>query len=165
MKCRQVQNKLSAFQDGELRPEEHERVIEHLKSCMACRERYAEMEKVWQALGYFKEILPEPEFYGQLVKKINESPETPSPAGFQWVFQFFSSPWVTSTLLIAGILIGTFLGNFLAGGALIPFRPDMANNPPQPVEVASLRVFDPLPPGTLGEAYVRLVGNTEVQYR
>ena len=165
MKCSKVQKRLSAFQDGELSPQEQEIIREHLKSCSACRERYEEMEKVWQALGDLREITPEPGFYGQLVKKINEPYETPSPEGFQWLFQFFSSPWAASTLLIAGILIGTVLGNFLAGLPLIPFGPGMTNKPPEAVEIASLRVFDPLPPGTLGETYIRLAGNTEVHYR
>jgi anti-sigma factor RsiW len=165
MKCSQVQERLSAFQDGELKPQEKEGVSEHLESCPACRERYAEMEKVWQGLGDFKGILPEPGFYGQLVKKINESHETRSPARFQWLFQFFSSPWVASTLLLAGILIGTFLGNFLAGSDLFPFRPGMARKSLEAVEVVSFRVFDPVPPGTLGEGYLRMVRNTEVQYR
>jgi len=161
MKCRQVQNKLSAFQDGELRPEEQERVSEHLKSCTACRGHFAEMEKVWQALGYFKEIPPEPEFYGQLVKKINESPETPSPAGFQWVFQFFSAPWVTSTLLIAGILMGTFFGNMLVKSDLFQFQQNQAVPSQAAVEVFSLKAFDPIPPGTWGDRYMRMASSGE----
>lgn len=165
MKCPQVQKRLSAFQDGELTSQEKERISRHLESCSVCRERYAEMEKAWQALGDLKEIPPEPGFYGQLVKKINDSYETRSPVGFQWLFQFFSSPWVASTLLLAGILIGTFLGNFLAGSDLFPFRPSMASKSPGAVEGVSFRVFDPVPPGTLGEGYMRMVRNTEVQYR
>ena len=54
MKCSQVEKRLSAFQDGELSPQEEERVSEHLESCSACRDRYAEMEKVWQVLGDFE---------------------------------------------------------------------------------------------------------------
>ena len=161
MKCRRVKSKLSAFQDGELRPEEHEEVSEHLKSCMACREHYAEMGKVWQALGYFKEIPPEPEFYGQLVKKINESPEPRSPAGFQWVFQFFSAPWVTSSLLIAGILMGTFFGNMLVKSDLISFQQNQAAHSQAAVEVFSLKAFDPIPPGTLGDRYMRMASSGE----
>ena len=156
MKCRQVQDKLSAFQDGELRPEEQERVSEHLKSCTACRGHFAEMEKVWQALGYFKEIPPEPGFYDQLVRKINESKETPSPAGLQWVFQFFSAPWVTSTLLIAGILVGTFFGNMLVKSDLITFQQNQAAHSQAAIEVFSLKAFDPIPPGTLGDRYMRM---------
>jgi anti-sigma factor RsiW len=156
MKCRQVQKRLSAFQDGELNTQEQERVNDHLESCSACRERYAEMEKIWQALGDFKEILPEPGFYGQLVKKINESNEILFPAGFRWLFQFFSSSWATATLLIVGILVGTFLGNILAKSDLFPFQQSQATHSQAAIEVFSLKVFDPVPPGTLAGKYMRM---------
>ena len=121
MKCHQIQKRLSAFQDGELKPQEQEGFSKHLESCSACRERYAEMEKVWHALGGFKEILPEQEFYGKLVKKINESNETRLPFGFQWISKLFSSPWAASALLVLGILLGTFLGNILVKSELLSF--------------------------------------------
>ena len=159
MKCNQVQDRLSAFQDGELNPQETKRVGEHLESCSACRERYAEMEKVWQALGGFQEILPEPEFYGKLVKKINESNETRLPFGFQWISQFFSSPWAASTLLVAGILLGTFLGNILVKSELFPFQQNQAAHSQAATEAFSLRAFDPIPPGTLGDKYMRMASN------
>jgi anti-sigma factor RsiW len=161
MKCFQAQKRFSAFQDGELKPQEQERVSRHLKSCSACRERYEEMEKVWRALGDFKGILPQPGFYGQLVKKINKSNETRSPAGFQWLFQFFSSPWVASTLLLAGILIGTFLGNILVKSDLFPWQQNRIAHSQAANEVFSLRAFDPIPPGTLGDKYLRLASYSE----
>lgn len=159
MKCSQVQKGLSAFQDGELKARERERVSKHLESCSACRERYAEMEKVWQALGDFKEILPEPGFYGQLVKKINEPYETHFPVRFQWFFQFFSSPWAASTLLIAGILLGTFLGNILAKSERFPFQLNQAAHSQAAIEVFSLKAFDPIPPGTLADKYMRMASD------
>jgi anti-sigma factor RsiW len=161
MKCFQAQKRFSAFQDGELTSQEEERVSRHLESCSACRERYAEMEKIWQALGDFKEISPEPGFYGQLVKKINESYETCSPVGFQWLFQFFSSPWVASTLLLAGILIGTFLGNILVKSDSFPFQQNRIAHSQAANEVFSLRAFDPIPPGTLGDKYLRMANYGE----
>ena len=156
MKCSQVQKRLSAFQDGELNPQEGERVSDHLESCSACREQYAEMEKVWQALGDFKEILPAPEFYSQLVKKINYSDETRMPVRFSWFFQIFSSPWATATLLIVGILVGTFLGNILAKSDLFPFQQNQAAYSRAAIEVFSLKAFDPIPPGTLADKYMRM---------
>jgi anti-sigma factor RsiW len=157
MKCSQVEKRLSAFQDGELNPQERAKVSDHLESCSACRERYAEMEKVWQALGDLKEIVPGPGFYGQLVKKINASDKISSATGFRWLFQGFSSSWATSTLLIAGILIGAYLGGLLGKSDLFPLQPSQAVAPRAASEVFSLKVFDPLPPGTLGDKYVRVV--------
>ena len=167
MKCHQVQNRLSAFQDGELKPQEQVRVSNHLRSCSACRERYEEMERVWQALADFKEVPPEPGFYGQLLKKINECNETRFPARFQrlqGLFQFFSPSWATATLLIGGILIGTFLGNALVRNELFPFHQNRTDSQAAS-EVFSLRAFGPIPPGTLGDKYLRMANYGEGGHR
>jgi anti-sigma factor RsiW len=156
MKCPQVQDRLSAFQDGELHSQEQERVSRHLESCSACRERYTEMEKVWQALGDLKEILPEPGFYGLLVEKINESGEARIRAGFQWFFQFFSSSWAAFALLFVGILTGTLLGNIAVKDDLLPFWQNQRTHSQAAVEVFSLKAFDPIPPGTLGGRYLQI---------
>jgi len=165
MKCPQVQKRLSAFQDGELTPQEHDSVSDHLESCPACRERHEEMEEVWQALGDLKEIPPEPGFYGQLVKKINDSPANRFPAGFQWVSQFFSSSWATSTILIAGILFGAFFGNFLVRSNLFPFQQNQAAHSQAAIEAFSLKAFDPMPPGTLGDKYMQVATYREDGHR
>jgi len=157
MKCSQVQNRLSAFQDGELKPQEQEKISEHLKSCPACRERYEIMKKVWQALEDLKEIPPEPGFYGQLVKKINEFNETRLPVRFRWrwLFEFFSPSWATAALLLGGILMGAFLGNTMARNELLPFQQHRIYSQAA-AEVFSLKAFDPIPPGTLGDKYLRM---------
>jgi anti-sigma factor RsiW len=161
MKCSKVQKRLSAFQDGELNSLEQRRVSEHLESCSACRERYAEMEKIWQALGDFKEIPPEPGFYGKVVKKINESSETPLPTGFQWIFQYFSPSWTALALLIVGILTGTFFGNILVRSDLFPFQQNQSVHAQAANEVFSLKAFGPIPPGTLADRYIRAVSYGE----
>jgi anti-sigma factor RsiW len=160
MKCRLVQKRLSAFQDGELKPPEREHVTKHLESCSTCLERYKEMEKAWQALGDLREILPEPGFYGQVIKKINASNETRFPLGFQWVSQIFSSPLTVGALLVVGILGGTLLGNTLARSDLFPFQQSRTHSQ-EAIEVFSLRAFDPIPPGTLGEKYLRMASYGE----
>jgi len=163
MKCRQIQNRLSAFQDGELKPKEQEKVSEHLEGCSACRELYEEMERVWEALGDFQAIPPEPGFYGQVLKKINESNQTHFPARlqrFQGLFQFFSPYWATASLLVGGILMGTYLGNILARNELLPFQQHRTYSQAA-AEVFSLKAFDPIPPGTLGDKYLRMANYGE----
>ena len=164
MKCQDVQKKLSPFQDGELKPKDQDQVAKHLQGCPACQEEFARLERVWQALEGLPEIHPDPDFYGQLINKINKPYENRPLSGFREVFQLFSS--VTGcTLLIAGLLIGAFLGNFLAGSDLFQFRSTLTENSPKAVEVVSFRVFDPVPPGTLGDGYIRMVSNTEIQHK
>ena len=76
MKCRSVQKKLSAYQDGELKPLEQEEISRHLLSCRSCREEYEKLERVWQTLGGLEEIRPDPWFYRQLVTKIERTSRT-----------------------------------------------------------------------------------------
>jgi len=167
MKCHQIQNRLSAFQDGELNDREQEKISEHLEKCSACRKRYEEMEKIWQALGDFQEIQPEPAFYRQVIKKINESNKPRFRVGFRdlrWLFQLFSPSWATAALLIGGVLMGTFLGNTLAKKELLPFQQNRTYSQAA-AEVFSLKAFDPVPPGTLGERYLRMASYGEGGHR
>ena len=163
MKCKNIQKRLSAYQDGELKPKEQEIIARHLRDCRACQAEFARLERVWQALEGLPEIQPEPDFYGQVVKKINEPYEYRPLPGFRWLLQFAASPWVASTLVITGILIGSFLGNFLGGSGLFSFRTTVAGKSPEALEIISFRVFDPVPPGSLGDGYIRMVRNTGIQ--
>lgn len=165
MKCKDIQKRLSAYQDGELKGKETERVATHLRDCRSCQAEFARLERVWQALEGLPEMQPEPDFYGQVIKKINEPYEAHPLTGFQWVSQIFSASLAGCTLLIAGVLIGTYLGNFLAGSDLFSFRTTEAGRSPEAVEIVSFRAFDPVPPGTLGDGYIRMVSNTEMQNR
>ena len=165
MKCKDIQKRLSAYQDGELKPKEQERVAKHLRGCRECQTELTKLGEVWQVLERLPEIQPEPDFYGQVIKKINVPYERLPLTGFQWVFQLFSASLAGCTLLIAGVLIGSFLGNFLAGSDIFPFQPTLPDKAPEAVEIVSFRVFDPVPPGTLGDGYIRMVSNTEMQKR
>src|SRR4030043_2138837 len=100
MKCHSVQKKLSAYQDNELEPREEKQVRSHLLSCRACREQFAELERVWQTLGGLEEIRPDPWFYPQLVRKVKEPRERTLLPGLQWVFPILRTPAIASILLV-----------------------------------------------------------------
>ena len=164
MKCRNVQKKLSAYQDRELEPKEQERVRSHLLSCRDCREQFAELERTWQTLGELKEIHPDPWFYSKVVRKIKEPRERGFLPGLQWVFQILRTPAIASILLIIGILAGTYLGNILARSDLFPFQPAQPTYS-QEAFLDSLKVFDPAPPGTLAHGYLQMVSYKEDESR
>jgi predicted anti-sigma-YlaC factor YlaD len=164
MKCRSVQKKLSAYQDRELKHRDQEEISRHLLSCQSCREQYAELERVWQALGEFEEIHPDPWFYRQLVRKIREPREKGLLPTLQHVFQLFRVPVTVSVILAAGLLVGTYLGSILARRDLFPFQTNPAGYS-QEALFSSMRVFDPAPPGTFAEGYLRMVSYKENESR
>jgi anti-sigma factor RsiW len=165
MKCKDIQKRLSAYQDGELGPKERDLIAGHLKECESCQEELARLEKAWVALEGLTEIQPEPDFYRQVVRKINEPYETRPFPRLKDVFQLFS-PLAACTVLAMGLLIGTFVGNYLAGSGLIPpFQSLQAGNISGAIEVVSFQAFDAIPPGTLGDGYLRTVSNMETQYK
>jgi predicted anti-sigma-YlaC factor YlaD len=160
MKCHGIQKKFSAYQDKELKPREQEEVSSHLLSCRSCREQYAEVERLWQSLGEMEEIHPDPWFYRQLAGKIKE-PRKQGLLSLQHVFQVLRVPAIASIILIVGLLAGSYLGSILARWDLFPFQ----NNPLSNSEglFTSLKVFDPAPPGTFAEGYLRMVSYKENQ--
>jgi anti-sigma factor RsiW len=156
MKCHNIQKKFSAYQDKELKPQEQEEVRSHLLSCEACREEFAELERVWQTLEGLEEIHPDPWFYRQVVRKIKEPRERGLLPTLQHVFRLSRAPVVVSIILIIGLLAGTYLGSILARCDLFPFfQSNAVSN--SPGILTSMRVFNPAPPGTLAEGYYRMV--------
>jgi anti-sigma factor RsiW len=164
MKCRSFQKKLSAYQDRELEPLEQEQVKSHLLSCRACREQYAEFERVWQTLEELQEIRPDPWFYPQLVRKVKEPRERGLFPGLQWVFPMLRAPAIASILLAIGILAGAYLGNTLVRCDFLPFQPQRTTYS-QEALFDSLKVFDPAPPGTLAHGYLQMASYKESESR
>jgi anti-sigma factor RsiW len=158
MKCDNIQKKFSAYQDKELKPQEQEGVRSHLLSCQACREQFAELERVWQTLGGLEEIHPDPWFYRQVVRKTKEPRERALPT-LQHVFRLFRTPVAVSIILIIGLLAGTYLGSILARCDLFPFQTNPVSD--SRAVLTSMRVFDPAPPGTLAEGYFRMASYKE----
>jgi predicted anti-sigma-YlaC factor YlaD len=160
MKCRNVQKKLSAYQDRELKLREREEVSSHLLSCRSCREQYEKLEGVWQTLGQLREIHPDPWFYPQLIEKIKKPREGRSIPRLRWAWRLLPAPVIASILLVIGLLAGTYLGKIIARCDFFPFRPDRTTYS-QEALFDSLKVFDPAPPGTLAHGYLQMVSYKE----
>jgi len=164
MKCQNIQEKLSAYQDRELEPKEQEQVRSHLLSCRGCREQFAELERIWKIVGQLEEIHPNPWFYRQLVGKIKEPREQSQIPAVQRVFRILQTPAIASILLAIGILAGAYLGNIVARSDFLPFQPERPTYS-QEALFDSLKVFDPAPPGTLAHGYLQMVSYKEDESR
>ena len=164
MKCHSAQKEFSAFQDKELKGQEQEEISRHLLGCRSCREQYEKLDRVWQTLGEMEEIHPDPWFYRQLIGKIKEPREQSLFPTLQHVFQLFRGPVTISIILIMGLVAGSYLGGILARYGLFPFQNNPVNDS-RTIFLTSLRVFDPAPPGTFAEGYLRMVSYKENESR
>jgi len=163
MKCRNIQKKLSAYQDNELETHEREEIRSHLLSCRDCSEEFAELERIWQTLEGLEGIHPDPWFYRQIVRKIKEPRKQTSLTTLQHVLRLFRTPVAVSLILIIGLLVGTYLGTILARYDLFPFQSYPVSD--SRGVLTSMRVFDPAPPGTLAEGYYRMASYEESDSR
>ena len=164
MKCRSVQKKLSAYQDRELKPLEEEELSRHLLSCRSCRKEYEQLDCVWQTLGGLEEISPGPWFYPQLARKLKEPRKRGLLPTLQHVFRFIGAPAIASIILVIGLAAGSYLGSNLARRDLFPSQ-GIPVSDSQSGFFASMRVFDPAPPGTFAEGYLRMASYEESESR
>jgi anti-sigma factor RsiW len=163
MKCHQIENKLCAYQDGELSASENEQVERHLAGCHACREQHVKLQQVWKNLGEMSEIQPTAGFYERVSRKINPASERGvwGTLPGSWGWKGLPSPAIVSVILAIGIVCGTFIGNSLINEQTL-------HNAVAHAEeglLSSLRAFDPVPPGTLADNYERLLSYNEGHLR
>ena len=163
MKCHAIEKKLSAYQDGELSASENEQIERHLAGCHSCREQHVKLQQAWQALGEMAEIRPSLGFYKRVFQKIGQTPEKGvlGSRWGNWGLRALPSPVFASVILAIGIVCGTYIGN-----SFIKIQP-LHNVAAYPEEgfLSSLKVFDPVPPGTLADNYERLLSYNEGHIR
>ncbi|MGO9395499.1 MAG: anti-sigma factor family protein [Desulfobaccales bacterium] len=128
-KCPEVQDRLSAWLDGELAPEVAAGVARHVESCARCRRELAELEALEQALG----SLPEAALPPGLPEKVRA--RLPRPRRRAW----------QSLALAASLVLGILLGSTL-GRDFYPLTQETGLES----EVASLDAFHDYPRGSMG---------------
>jgi anti-sigma factor RsiW len=165
MNCRHIQERLAAYQDGEVGGKERERIAAHLEGCPACRSAYAELEQAWQLLEKIPEIQASPGFAGRLFGRIDAAPVT---SGWwriswvdwrSWVDPAYPAPAMAAVVLLAGAVLGGYLGNALV--ADFSSAPASVQVSRADSDIVSFRAFAAAPPGTLGDGYLRMAHFSE----
>jgi anti-sigma factor RsiW len=162
MLCRRIQKRLAAYQDGEVGGKEGERIAAHLEGCPACRRAYAELEQAWQLLEKIPEIQPSPGFEGRLFGRIDAAPVPSAWWRFpwvDWVYRVCPAPAMAAVVLLAGAVLGGYLGNALV--ADFSSAPASVQVSRADRDIVSFRAFAAAPPGTLGDGYLRMAHFSE----
>jgi anti-sigma factor RsiW len=161
MKCRHIQKRLSAYQDGELRADEKDRVKAHLMDCPECTKLYERFVHTWDALGDAPHIQPGPEFNLQLRGRISGAGRKRFIPRLQPAFQILPSQLAMAALLFMCAAMGIYLGNVLFEESLISFQGRQTGSAQEHVSLSSIKTFDTIPPGTLAHGYLKMVSYQE----
>jgi|WetSurMetagenome_2_1015567.scaffolds.fasta_scaffold104556_1 anti-sigma factor RsiW len=162
MNCRHIRKRLTAYQDGEIGGEERNRISAHLEGCPACRSFYAEMDRLWQEMGEIPEVEVTQGFERSLLAKIHTAPAPRSWWSFPSIFvvhRWIPAPAVALGLMLMGVALGGYLGNVLVSSSRSV--PGWGVSSQNSEDIYSFKVFAAVPPGSLGEGYLRMASFTE----
>jgi anti-sigma factor RsiW len=70
MNCSETRRKLPAFSDGELAPDDHDRLSRHVSSCPDCRKELAQLQILGPELDRFETTEADPYFITRLKQRI-----------------------------------------------------------------------------------------------
>ena len=150
MKCKRVQKLISGYLDDELHTDEREAVESHVRDCRICAERLRESQGVNKIFGAVPKYAAPAYFAAKVMANLEKDGRKSS-----W-FDFFSGvpaylKMVEIALAVIVVTIGAVSGNLVTLG----------EGHWRPAEIRSyysLDVFDPAPPGSIGAAFMSVMG-------
>ncbi|KPL02848.1 MAG: hypothetical protein AMJ90_04675 [candidate division Zixibacteria bacterium SM23_73_2] len=109
MDCKKTLKLLVDFYEGNLAPEEKERVEKHLQVCPQCRLEFEEIENTFEVLKSEKSEEPEEIFWTNFVPEVRKRIEGKKVSKKAFVFKPELISFSATVLMI--LLLGTFLFN------------------------------------------------------
>lgn len=80
VRCRQMDDLLSAFQDGELSKDDQKAVRKHIKSCEHCKETEKDLRAIAGLVAGLTPILPSPTWVQSVLERLQSQGLQPAPA-------------------------------------------------------------------------------------
>ena len=72
MDCSEIKKLITVFLDGQLEPDEHQRVQSHLDTCAECRREARAIQSAWEMVGELDDIQPDPNFKTRFWARVAE---------------------------------------------------------------------------------------------
>ncbi|MBI2308674.1 MAG: zf-HC2 domain-containing protein [Rhodocyclales bacterium] len=134
---------LSAWLDGELDDAARQRVDEHLADCPTCAAEAIALRELSAGFAAMRGETLGYDLAGVIEGRLAAAPPPPSPTASREAPRWRA--WLPATVgAAASLALGIGLGSALLGGAA-----GNAGNAAQPTLVSAMRVFDPMPPGSV----------------
>jgi predicted anti-sigma-YlaC factor YlaD len=161
MDCDFIRKNLVDIVERKLPAETQEEIDAHTRSCNGCAGLVERFAQFWQALEQPSRIEPSPDFWIRLQRRIHEPGGKEAQAiplllgRAAWL-----RPAAAVAILVLGILVGNYLGNFLAWGGLNSFGQQQSSTQTEQLFDYYLGGLDDFPTGSVGEFYVNPGNNT-----
>ena len=147
MMCNKVREMISPYIDEALEPSERDVFIRHIQECSECRAHYEEIRDVHALLAGAERYRAPTGFSSRVMASVKAEQE----AGMR-AFSAFKTPlflkFAEAAFAVVIAIIGIISGNILMTNGYTSERPPVIE------ESLSLDVFDPLPPDSIGGAYI-----------
>ena len=150
MECAPIRQMISPYVDDELSLDEKKAFDSHIQSCAACKKA---LEKALALHQLFDSAERFPAPYGFAARVLANLEE---PQGFRLLGLFTMKPFFLRAAQVA-FAVGVMTIGIVTGSLLLPER---TNPIPQTAiqQTFSLDLFQAMPPGSIGGAYVTIMG-------
>ena len=110
MNCDAIKTLIPLYLDNELSAKELEQVKNHLAGCPVCAQECQAQQSVWQLLGEYEEIQPEPGFIGRFWTRVASQTTWQEKLLEKLNVGVWRQPWVYASLgLCLALIIGSLL--------------------------------------------------------
>lgn len=138
MKCEETRDQITDYVSGNLDPESHSRIEQHLFECVACRDELGSLKTLWAKLGVIPSVEPGSDLKARVDGMLRAYKQgldhVPSISLSQGMNNWLAGWWPRQPALQLGLAIGLLFIGVIVGNQFRPFVSVQSNN-----EIADLR--------------------------
>jgi len=160
MRCRDTQNRLVSYADGQLSQSERDQVQDHLRECQSCRTILGELDHVAAVLLQADSPAVPSDLTTRIMAAARDhmyrEPST-SWNPLSW-WRLTAAPMQAATVGV--LIIGLGLGFVLGSSAASPKQVATTSSQADPLDIYQLDYLGEAPSGSLADSYLTLIAAT-----
>lgn len=160
MKCKRTSERLSAYLDGELPPQETLAVQQHLRACARCAAELDELKRLNGVLGSLSGMVPPMDFTRRVREAAQRRPAAPIRVSPVAVLRFNGvvTRIAALVMVVAGLWFGAIMGRSLSQGRTAVVETETSESTEFDLQLDPLSAA---PSGSVAEVYLAFADQTE----
>ena len=107
MDCKNIKEKLSAYMDKQVLPDEERQVKEHLAGCSHCAGEFDAMQRTWEALDGLAQVEPRDDYVSRFWTEVSSRKKW-----YEQILAFIKENFLAKKWAPAYVLIALIIGSF-----------------------------------------------------